>query len=317
MWQEKQAKLLRQEIAALLAPLTVSGSFCDAIQDSLKYIQQEASLGGKAERPWTLLPAIVCESICGQGERAIPASASIALLRAALEVFDDIEDADNPVSISAKYGGAVASNIATALLFLAETALARLKLIGVPDNDVVRVMEKVNSYHLTACAGQHWDIAFSNDTAISEELYLRMIEMKAAFQLECSCHIGALLGNGSRELVELFSKFGRCLGMAAQIANDVQGTVSGKDVARRKITLPVIFAFGQANIETRRQLKRIYRGSKEVTTSSDKVKCILFETGAMQYAAIKMETYRQEAREMLWRAEAKGVSMERLKPFLD
>ena len=110
-------------------------------------------------RPWPLLPLIVCEAISGHFEHALPAAAALQFLKAAAEVFDDIEDADSSGSLAARYGNAVATNTATTLLILAEKTITRLIDKGVKERLVVQVMESVNSDYTIACAGQHLDLS--------------------------------------------------------------------------------------------------------------------------------------------------------------
>jgi len=63
----------------------------------------------------------------GIGNRHLPATAALQLLRSAADVFDDIEDADNTESVPAKYGIALAANTASVLVVLAEKGFTRLK----------------------------------------------------------------------------------------------------------------------------------------------------------------------------------------------
>jgi len=198
---------------------------------------------------------IVCEALCGDYRHALPVAAALRLLTAAAEVFDDIEDADSSSSLSARYGAPLATNAATTLLILAERAIARLKTRGVEDSIIVRVMDSVNSFYTAACAGQHLDLSLTSEMAVSEESYLRIAGMKSASTAECACYIGALLANANSELVDILGKFGHNLGMASQIANDIQGITVGNDIVKGKTTLPIIYALAQADQETCDQLK--------------------------------------------------------------
>jgi geranylgeranyl pyrophosphate synthase len=310
MWQEKQSGLLRAEIEALLGPLSETDGLIKAIRDSL----EKAHLGNlRSGLPWALLPMIVCDSVGGHVERAIPVAASIMLFKTAADVFDDVEDKDAPESIAAKSGEAVATNAATALLILAETELGHLKERGVSAADIVSIAGKVNAYHLTACAGQHSDIISSGDLSVSESQYLKMIEKKTAAQLECSFHCGAVLGTADVSQIDLLSTAGKLLGMAAQLANDIYGITSGNDVKMRKISLPAIFALENTRGTPHQRLAE--KLSLNCVGGGDEVREILFQSGAMQYAAIKLETYRQEGLKKLFEARESGVRIDRLSPF--
>lgn len=313
MWQERQAELLRDEIEAVLAPLSNISGFYDLVKEPLIRIWR--GLGAKG-KPWPLLPLVICEAVSGHYEQTLPAAAAIQLFTAAADVFDDVEDSDSSESLPAKYGSAVAMNVATTLLFLAEKAMTQLRESGVEDSTIVRVMEAVNSHYTTACAGQHLDISRVSDTTVAEDQYLKIIEMKTASQIECACHIGALLATKKQELVDAFSTFGHNLGMAAQIANDIQGVMNGTDVVKRKITLPVIYALAQTEGETHAKLELAFQKQAESNPETEQIRDLLFRVGAIQYATIRMETYRQDALDMLSEVERAGTSTERLRLFV-
>jgi geranylgeranyl pyrophosphate synthase len=314
MQQERQAGLLHEEIEKVLASLSGTGGFLAEIKEAVTNTSRGISANNGQDMPWSLLPLMVCEAVGGASERALPAAAAVVFFKAAADVFDDIEDADTPDSLSSKYGAAVATNVATALLFVAEKALLRLKGRGVDNSDVLRCIDVINSYYLSACAGQHLDIVSSRGS-LSEERYLKIIELKTALQMQCACHIGALLGKGNNEMIDIFSDAGRCLGMAAQIANDIHGVTEGNDIIAQKISLPAIYALVNSNGPGRGMLEALFVKNNDEVTRADEIKEMLFQTGAIQYAIIKMETYRQECLQRLMEARRMGAHVEYLDPF--
>jgi len=316
MWLRRQTELLRDEIEVLLAPVSEMADFHCLLEEPLMKAARGLSIT-TCGKPWPLLPLIVCESISGHYGHAIPAAATIQLLMAAGDVFDDIEDADSPESLSSKCGPAVATNVATTLIILAGRAIARLKVKGVEDNIIVRVMDTVNSLYTNACAGQHLDLSLSSDIAISEDVYLRTIEMKSASQIECACYIGALLANADQKLIDTFAMFGHNLGMAAQITNDIQGITRGSDIVKRKITLPVIYALAQTNGQAHNQLQNTFNRQFKFELDPAQIKALLFRIGAIHYATVKMEFYRQKALDLLSEIQYAGAGVKRLKLFLE
>jgi octaprenyl-diphosphate synthase len=111
--------------------------------------------------------------------------------------------------------------------------------------------------------------------------------------------------------------FGYNLGMASQIANDIQGITRGRDILKRKITLPVIYALSQADGEARHQLELTFSKQSESAPSPAQTRDLLFNTGAIHYATIKMELYKQQALDILSKAEGAGANVERLRLFLE
>jgi geranylgeranyl pyrophosphate synthase len=315
-WQDRQAELLRNEIEAILAVLSDVAGFRALVKEPLTKARRGLFVRSVKDQPWPLLPLIVCEAICGHYEHGLPAAASLQLLMAAGDVFDDIEDEDSSESLSARYGSPTATNVATTLLILAEQAITRLKGRGVEDCTIVRVMDVINSFYKTACAGQHMDLSLASAITVSEDTYLRVTRMKSASQIECTCQIGALLANANQELVDMFTAFGRNLGMAAQITNDIQGITQGSDIAKRKISLPLIYALAKTNGEARNQLETFLNKRSESGPDPTKIKDILYSTGAVHYAMVKLEFFKQRALDNLSKADKAGANVERLKQFL-
>ncbi|MFA5315898.1 MAG: polyprenyl synthetase family protein [Dehalococcoidales bacterium] len=290
--------------------------FYDMVREPLTRVRRGLAAKTTYDRPWPLLPLMICEAISGHYEYALPAAASLQLLTAAADVFDDIEDADSSESLPARYGSGVATNVATTLLMLAERAITRLKGRGVADDIILRVIDAVNSFYTTACAGQHLDLSLTPETTVSEDRYLTVAYMKSASTVECTCHVAALLATANRGLIDIFTKFGNNLGMASQIANDIHGITHESEIFKRKMTIPVIYALAQTDSEIRNYLESVFRNQSEVVPDTRQIRDLLFRTGAIHYATVKMEFYRQRALDNLSEAEVAGANMERLKLFL-
>jgi geranylgeranyl pyrophosphate synthase len=317
MWQKKQAELVRKEIEALLASLSDVAGLHDLVEELLSRRMRGTAAESGRGRLWSLLPLIVCEAISGRYEHAVPAAASLGLFVAAGDVFDDIEDADSSESLLARYGSAVATNVATTLLILAERAITRLEAGGVEPHIVVRVMDVINSFYTTACAGQHLDLSLAPEAAVSEDMYLRIAAMKSASTGECACHIGALLATANQGLIDTLSRFGHNLGMATQINNDIQGIIQGTDIVHRKLTLPVVYALAQTDGEAHDRLCAAFSKQAEYSPDPNETRDLLFRAGAIHYATVKMELYKQQALDILSEAERAGANVERLKLFLE
>ena len=315
-WQIKQADLVNDEIEALLDSLSGVSGYSDIIREPLDVLKHRLVSETACHKPWYLLPLVVCEAISGHYKQAVPASAALQLFMAAGEAFDDIEDADAAGSLLAKYGSAIATNTATTFLMLAEKAIFRLKARDVADNVIVRIMGAVNSFYTTACAGQYLDLSLTSKTTLSEENYFRVASMKSATTIECACHIGAVLATVDQDSIDLFTVFGHNLGIASQIANDIQGIVSGSDIAKHKITLPVIYALTHTKGEVHAQLKLAFNELCESYLDLEQIRGLLFKSGAVLYSMIKMETVKEQALDILNRLETTGVNVKKLRLFL-
>ena len=310
-------KFLQDEIETLLAPVADTAGLSNLVKEALQKNRPDPGVSTVAVRCWPLLPLIVCDTICGRYEQALPAAAGLEMLKAAAEVFDDIEDADNAESLAAKYGFPLAVNTASALLIGAERAFARLYTRGVDSKIIVSLMDKVNSYYLAACGGQHLDLSLLPAEAASEEMYLRVTGMKSAFAAECACYTGAALAGAEVELVQSMAEFGHNLGMAAQIANDIKGITGLRDIRQRKITLPVTYALAQTNGEIHRLLETTFlKTDIKVTSPPGLISDTLFDCGGILYASFKMEVYKQRALDILNALELKDIQVKPLRDFV-
>jgi geranylgeranyl pyrophosphate synthase len=316
MWNNRQTELLKEEIEAVLSPLINSAELYNIVRKPLTQPGRGIAEQGDINKPWLLLPLMVCEAVCGQYETALPLAASRQFFSAAADVFDDIEDADSTESLASKYGPAIATNTATTLLFLAEKALCRLSLRNVEEEMIVRIFDTVNSFYTTACAGQHLDLSPEPETACSEEFYLKLTDMKSASQIECACYSAALLARANQRLIAKFASFGHNLGMADQIADDIQGVTQGYDIKNRKLTLPIIFAINQTRGEDHEQLDLYFTRKSDPKLDIASIKELLFDTGAVHYTTVKMEYYKQLALENLDEATTMGANTSRLRLFL-
>ena len=96
MSQFEQSAKLAEEINAVLSAVKDEDEFYRLIKTPLLNSRRGLADDAPEDKPWILLPVMVCESLCGDGDRAIPAAAAIQFMLAAGDVFDDIEDSDSP-----------------------------------------------------------------------------------------------------------------------------------------------------------------------------------------------------------------------------
>ncbi len=108
------------------------------------------------------------------------------------------------------------------------------------------------------CDGELRQTITSGDVNLSEDDYLAIVEAKTAELCACACELGAYYAGGDQEIVARLAAFGRNLGIAFQIADDLldlegneaaTGKSLGTDLAKRKMTLPLIHA--RDNLEPR------------------------------------------------------------------
>jgi octaprenyl-diphosphate synthase len=116
------------------------------------------------------------------------------------------------------------------------------------------------------CEGELRQKGSRGNFALTETEYLEIIESKTAELTAISCRLGAIFAGASDELVEQLDGFGRDLGIAFQIADDLldvqgheqaTGKSLGTDLAKQKPTLPIIRALELATPDDRAALLEI------------------------------------------------------------
>jgi len=112
----------------------------------------------------------------------------------------------------------------------------------------------------TVCEGELRQIESRGDYSLTEEDYLSIIEAKTAELCSCCCRLGAHYAGASPEVEEALTEFGRCLGIAFQIVDDLldvqgdevtTGKSLGTDLEQRKPTLPLIRLLSQVDEKQR------------------------------------------------------------------
>src|SRR5436305_9158747 len=120
-----------------------------------------------------------------------------------------------------------------------------------------------------------------------------MIGRKAGARIATSVQAGALMAGASGEEVAHLGEFGREMGSAFQIRDDIlgiwgEGSATGKpvgaDIERRKKTLPVVHAFQQAVGSDRETLRAVYSKDEVDGTDVDRVLDILQRWNSRYFA---------------------------------
>jgi geranylgeranyl diphosphate synthase type I len=274
------------------------------------------SPSGKRMRP--LLGLLAYASIAGDYRPALPGAAAVELGHNFSLVHDDIEDGDRErrhrPTLWSLYGIPQAINAGDMLFSLSRVALHRLSDLGFPDSKVLRLMRLYDETCVALCEGQYIDIWTSeHDERLSVELYFDMIGRKTAALIAGSIEAGALLATDDEQVVRRYRAFGWALGIAFQLNDDLLGIwgqerSTGKeatDLARKKKTLPVIYAFEHAGPEDRERLRELYALDSPSTAHVAEIVAILDRVGAGEYTREQARRYRDEA---LAEIDAAGVA---------
>jgi geranylgeranyl diphosphate synthase type I len=244
---------------------------------------------GKRVRP--LLTLLSCAGVEGIWQTALPAASAIELLHNFSLIHDDIEDRSEMrrgrPTLWSKWGIEQAINTGDAVFTLAHLSMLRMGEKTTSSDFIQDLMLQFDRACLSLTQGQHLDIGFETRSTVSSSEYLNMIDGKTAALLAASTAIGARIGQAEEGRVAHFHEFGRHLGLAFQILDDVLGiwgepARTGKsqqdDIRSRKKTLPVLYA-----MEASPDIAELWHQGNELDRTEDIVDA--FEkTGAREYS---------------------------------
>jgi len=303
------AALIADTEAEIMRLVQDRGPSTHGLYEMVRYhlaLDGSGASGGKRMRP--LLGLLAYASIAGEHQRALPGAAAVELGHNFSLVHDDIEDGDTErrhrATLWTIHGVPQAINTGDALFSLSRIALHRLTDLGFPDSTVLRLMRLFDETCLALCEGQYIDIAMSaSDELMSVELYFDMIGRKTAALISASIEAGALLATSDEEVIARYRGFGWALGLAFQLNDDLLGIwgveqTTGKepsDVAHKKKTLPVIYAWEHAGPQDRERLRTIYATPEPTSDEVAEIIAILERNGAREYTRDEARRYRDEA----------------------
>ncbi len=188
------------------------------LYDPVEYTMSNA---GKRLRPLVVMMA--CEAFSGETKMALPAAKAIELFHNFTLLHDDVMD-DAPLrrgkdSVFKKFG------LNAAILSGDVMLIKSYDCIKEYDSPLYKqIMEVINENAIKVCEGQQLDIDFETREDVDIQEYLKMIELKTAVLFAGALKIGALIGRASQDQAQHLYEFGKNIGIAFQMQDDVLDT---------------------------------------------------------------------------------------------
>jgi len=205
--------------------------------------------GGKRLRP--VLTLWSCEACGGESAAAIDAAIAIECVHTFSLIHDDLPALDDDdlrrsqPTCHKKFGEATAILAGDGLLTLAFEALAGAKLPA--ERVVALARELADATGPAGMIGGEWLDLDAEGKDLDEDDVQRIHTLKTARLIRSACRLGGISAGASREQLNALSGYGKSLGLAFQIADDVldvegdparMGKRTKKDDARGKPTYP-------------------------------------------------------------------------------
>ena len=213
--------------------------------------------GGKRLRPYLVLKS--CQIVGGSAARAVPAAAAIEMVHNFTLVHDDIMDNDElrhgVPTVHTKFGVPVGILAGDLLFSKAFEIISNSKQI--PRDVGLSLVAALSKSCSDVCEGQVLDISMAQSKFIpTDSQYIRMVEKKTSSLFVASCAMGAISADTTRSDVTRLSAYGKNLGIAFQIVDDLIGVIGdpkitkkpvGNDIREGKKSLPILLAIKTAD----------------------------------------------------------------------
>ena len=240
--------------------------------------------GGKRLRP---LLVVLAGRACGHRPAHIEAAAFIEFIHTATLLHDDVVDGSS-LRRGRYTANEVFGNQASVLVGDFVYSRAFQMMASLTSQPVMEIMAEATN---VIAEGEVMQLMNAHDPDTSEQRYLEVIYRKTAKLFEAGAEVAAVLAGGPRPLRQALAAYGRHLGTAYQLVDDVldyrsdpaeRGKNLGDDLAEGKPTLPLIHALRRGTESQRAVIRQaIEQGGAELDPIIEAIE----STGGLDYAA--------------------------------
>ena len=227
--------------------------------------------GGKRLRPYMVIRS--CQILGGKSSTAMIAASAVEMVHNFTLVHDDIMDNDEMrhgvPTVHKKFGMPIAILAGDVLFSKAFQIISESKL---SPNATTHLISRLAKACVDVCEGQLLDIKMADEKRIPTEAeYITMIGKKTAALFDVSCAMGAICATNKPKDISNLSDFGRNLGIAFQITDDLIGVMGdpkvtkkpvGNDLREGKKSLPILMAIKLAKGNERKTILKAFGNSK-------------------------------------------------------
>ncbi len=289
---QKELKLFYKEFESALQ------SDIGLINEISRYILDQNS---KRIRP---LLVLLSAKLCGEPNDATIVSAGLVeILHTATLIHDDIIDEARirrgVPSVNAVWKNKVSVLMGDFLFSRSLTNMLRLR-----NFEALELLSKTSE---SLSSGEILQLEKSSNNGMDEDNYFRMIWLKTASLFASSCKVGALSVEASPEQADALYIFGKYLGIAFQIKDDLFdytakedkiGKPIGRDLKSNLITLPLLYVLNKMNSDRSLEIREWIRAGL-LPDDVKKINELIVENDGVAYTKQKLTEISDQARAAL------------------
>lgn len=201
----------------------------EALYTPIKYSLEN---GGKRIRP--LLTMMAANIFTDEPGPALPCAVALEIFHNFTLLHDDIMDnatvRRGKPSVHRKWGNNVAILSGDAMMIYSYLVLEKA-----PQHLLARLLRVFNAISMQVCEGQQYDMNYEGVEDVSTDEYLKMIELKTAALMAGGCTMGAICGGVGEKETALLDTFGKELGIAFQIRDDILDNYGSEEILGKSI----------------------------------------------------------------------------------
>jgi len=280
--------------------------------------------GGKRLRPYMVLKS--CQVLGGKSKDAMAAAGAVEMVHNFTLTHDDIMDNDevrHGVPTTHKKFGIPLAILAGDVLF--SKAFQVVSKSNLPPKSTAELISRLSKACVDICEGQLLDIQMAENKKIpSQNEYIKMISKKTAALFDVSCSMGAICAKSKTKDIANFSSFGKNLGIAFQITDDLMGVIGdpkitkkpvGNDLREGKKSLPILLAIKKAKGKNKKILLHVFGNQKAKKNEIEGVVKIIKSLGIEKSVRNQALHYAEKAQKSL--NSYSGASKNELISLLD
>ena len=280
--------------------------------------------GGKRLRPYMVIRS--CQILGGKSSNAMISASAVEMVHNFTLVHDDIMDNDEMrhgvPTVHKKFGTPIAILAGDVLFSKAFQIISESKL---SPNATTHLISRLAKACVDVCEGQLLDIKMADEKRIPTEVeYITMVGKKTAALFDVSCAMGAICATNKPKDISNLSAFGRNLGIAFQITDDLIGVMGdpkvtkkpvGNDLREGKKSLPILMAIKLAKDNEKKIILKAFGNTKVSKKDLNKAVEVIRYLGIEEKVRNQALKYAEKSEKSL--TKYKGTAKVELTALLD